>query len=146
MNGEPRWQWSEARYVQHWSLAVGAVCLGLCALGILLERSPEQFFHSYLLAFITWLAFGLGSLALLMLHHLTGGTWGFVIRRTLLAATRTLPLMALLFLPLLLGLSQNYPWAQEQSGDGSLEPLLLPWGGVSSVRYSWDGSQFVRGS
>jgi hypothetical protein len=42
--------------------------------------------------------------------------------------------------------AKSYPWAQEQPGDGSLEPLLLPWGGIPSVRYSWDGSQFARRS
>ena len=37
---------------------------------------------------------------------------------------------------------KSYPWAQDTPGNGSLEPLLLPWGGVKSVRYSWDGTQF----
>ena len=46
-----------------------------------------------------------------MLHHLTGGGWGFVIRRILEAAFGTLPLLALLFLPLLFGLHHLYPWA-----------------------------------
>ncbi|MBV9945802.1 MAG: hypothetical protein JOZ69_03035 [Myxococcales bacterium] len=41
--------------------------------------------------------------------------------------------------------AKTYPWNQEQPGEGNVEPLLLPWGGISSVRYSWDGSQFVRG-
>ncbi|HZU84582.1 MAG TPA: VCBS repeat-containing protein, partial [Polyangiaceae bacterium] len=41
--------------------------------------------------------------------------------------------------------ARTYPWAQDQPGDGSLEPLLLPWGGIGSVRYTWNGSQFVRG-
>ena len=40
--------------------------------------------------------------------------------------------------------AHTYPWAQDQPGDGSLEPLLLPWGGIASVRYTWNGSQFVR--
>jgi hypothetical protein len=40
--------------------------------------------------------------------------------------------------------AKTYPWAQDQPGEGSLEPLLLPWGGIASVRYSWNGSQFVR--
>jgi hypothetical protein len=39
---------------------------------------------------------------------------------------------------------KTYPWAQDQPGDGNLEPLLLPWGGIASVRYTWNGSQFVR--
>jgi hypothetical protein len=41
--------------------------------------------------------------------------------------------------------AKTYPWPQDQPGEGSLEPLLLPWGGIASVRYSWNGSQFVRG-
>jgi hypothetical protein len=40
---------------------------------------------------------------------------------------------------------RTYPWAQEEPGSGDIEPLLLPWGGVTSVRYSWNGSQFVKG-
>jgi hypothetical protein len=39
---------------------------------------------------------------------------------------------------------KTYPWAQDQPGDGTLEPLLLPWGGIASVRYTWNGAQFVR--
>jgi hypothetical protein len=39
---------------------------------------------------------------------------------------------------------KTYPWAQDPPGDGTLEPLLLPWGGIASVRYTWNGSQFVR--
>ena len=38
---------------------------------------------------------------------------------------------------------KTYPWNQETPGSGQLEPLLLPWGGVSSVRYSWNGSAFA---
>src|SRR5439155_7062804 len=52
----------------------------------------------------------LGSLAILMIYHLTGGGWGFLIRRTLAAATRTLPLLAVLFVPPGLGLADLYPW------------------------------------
>ncbi len=37
---------------------------------------------------------------------------------------------------------KTYPWPQEKSG-GAIEPLLLPWGGVAGVRYTWNGSQFV---
>jgi hypothetical protein len=118
MNGANRWDWDEARPVQRLALAFGGAGLGACALGAFWNQ--EQFFHSYLLAFITWLAFPLGSLALLMLHHLTGGRWGIVIRRTLEAATRCLPLMLILFLPLLFGLSENYSWARTSEGHENL--------------------------
>jgi hypothetical protein len=41
--------------------------------------------------------------------------------------------------------AKSYPWSQDQPSDSSsIEPLLLPWGGIGSVRYSWNGSQFVR--
>ncbi len=37
--------------------------------------------------------------------------------------------------------SKTYPWPQDKAG-GAVEPLLLPWGAVSSLRYTWNGSQF----
>ena len=72
----------------------------------------DQFLHSYLLAYMLWLGLSLGCLALLMLQYLSGGMWGFIIRRPLEAGTRNLPFMAVLFLPLLLGMKRLYPWAQ----------------------------------
>ena len=72
--------------------------------------SPDQFFGSYLLAYVFWLAAALGGLALTMLQHLTGGRWGVVLRRIFEAAARTLPWMALLFVPLTFGLDRLYPW------------------------------------
>jgi hypothetical protein len=57
----------------------------------------------------------LGCLPLVMLYHLVGGNWGVAIRRILEAATRTLPLMALLFVPLLFGLPQLYRWAAPEA-------------------------------
>src|SRR2546421_5869951 len=90
------------------ALIVGAVFMVLLVIGAFFGRG--QFFHSYLVGFIFWVGITLGSLALLMLQHLTGGAWGLVLRRSLEAATRTLPLMLILFLPILFGLKQIYPW------------------------------------
>ena len=86
---------------QQLALIVGAVFTVLFAIGFFMDR--EQFFHSYLFAFSFWAGISVGSLALLMLQHLTGGGWGLVIRRVLEAATRTLPLMLILFVPIVLG-------------------------------------------
>ena len=72
-----------------------------------------QFVHAYLISYILWFGLGLGSLALLMVHHLTAGGWGFLTQRLLEASSRTLPLLALLFLPILLGMKVLYPWADE---------------------------------
>jgi len=71
----------------------------------------EQFFRSYLVAYLFWFGIALGCLPLLMLHHVVGGTWGFVIRRILEAGTRTLPLMLVLFVPLLFGIHSLYEWS-----------------------------------
>jgi len=57
-----------------------------------------------------------------MLHHLVGGRWGFMIQRLLEAGIQTLPLMALLFIPLLFGLSVLYPWARPEVV--AADPLL----------------------
>ncbi len=98
--------------VQRRALIV-AVAAGVPALvGAVFQT--EQFLRSWLLAFLFWISFPLGSLALSMLHHLTGGAWGLSIRRLLEAAMRTLPWMALLFVPIALGVGQLFPWADAE--------------------------------
>jgi len=91
------------------SLIIGGAAALLCAAGA--GVNPQQFFRSYLLGYMLWFGITLGCLALLMLQHLSGGMWGLVIRRLLEAATRNLPLMALGFLPIALGLRSLYSWA-----------------------------------
>src|SRR6266536_367877 len=94
--------------VRNVALGVGVVLTVLMLIGAFANRA--LFFHAYLVAFIFWIGITVGSLALLMLQHLTGGAWGLVIRRVLEAATRTLPLMLILFVPIVLGLKQIYSW------------------------------------
>ncbi len=90
------------------ALVVGVAGLLLCAVGAF--TNPEQFFRSYLIGYLLSLGIALGCLGLLMLQHMTGGNWGIVIRRPLESATRTLPLLALLFLPIVFGLRRLYVW------------------------------------
>jgi hypothetical protein len=104
---------SRMERLQWAALIVGMGGLALCGLGVLLD--PVQFFRSYLLAYIFWLGLPLGCLGILMLHYLVGGTWGAIIRRVLESGTRTLPLMVLLFVPLLFGLRELYSWALPQA-------------------------------
>jgi hypothetical protein len=94
------------------ALVVGVLALIVFLVGAFFD--PAQFFHSYLLGFTFWFGISIGSLALLMLQHLTGGGWGLVIRRILEAATRTLPLMVVLFIPIILGARRLYPWTNPQ--------------------------------
>ena len=100
---------AEIKRVQTVSLWVGIVASALCLAGA--YWNAPQFFHSYLLAFLFWLGLALGCLALAMLHYLTPGAWGIVIRRPLESGFKTLPLMALLFIPLIFGLRLIYGWA-----------------------------------
>src|SRR5262245_23396405 len=90
--------------------AVGIASLVLMAIGLAISR--EQFFRSYLWAFLFWFGIGLGCLPLLMIYHLVGGSWGFTIRRIIESGTRTLPLMALLFIPILFGIHDLYEWSR----------------------------------
>ena len=99
---------SSVNRVQRNALIVGALFTVLLLVGFILDR--DQFFHSYLLAFSFWAGISIGALALLMLQHLTGGGWGLVIRRVLEAMTRTLPLILVLFVPILLGAHRIYSW------------------------------------
>jgi hypothetical protein len=94
--------------VQRLAMVIGLAGLALCAVGFAANR--DHFFKSYLLAFIFWVGIALGSLALSMVHHLSGGAWGVVIRRVLEAASRTLPFMAVLFLPIVFGMHELYLW------------------------------------
>src|SRR5262249_29314877 len=108
-----RWDWPAARDFQRGALVTGVVGLIACVAAAVWDREQylQPFFRSYLLAFVTCLGLALGSLALWMLPRRTGGYWGFVIRRLLEAASRTLPLMLVLFVPVALGLSETHPWA-----------------------------------
>src|SRR5207302_10027131 len=83
-----------------------------------------QFFRSYLVAFIGVVSIPLGSLAILMVHHLTGGAWGAALRPIAEAATRTLLLLAILFMPLLLGLRDLYPWVKWDAEEVSHSDIL----------------------
>ncbi len=97
----------------------GAVLLAVCVAAGVADKT--QFFHSYLIAFVFWIGVSLGSLALLMVQHLTGGRWALVIRRILEAGTRTLPLMAIAALPVIAGIKTLYVWSRP----GQTDPVIL---------------------
>jgi len=99
-------------------LAPPALIAGVVALlasALLGVAARAEMAQAYLLAFLFWSGIPLGSLAVLMVQHITGGAWGAVIRRTLEAATRTLPLLLLLFLPILLQTGSLYEWAHAEA-------------------------------
>jgi hypothetical protein len=123
-------QRQELDWLQWRALAAGIIALVICAIAA--PFSPAQFFQAYLTAYLFYVGIALGCLATLMLYHLTGGAWGFLIRRILEAGMRTLPLLAVLFIPIACGLGHLYRWALPEivAQDKELQhkvAYLVPW-------------------
>jgi hypothetical protein len=97
----------------------------LAALGFLgvlvgVIRDPGQFGYSYLLAYMFFLSFGLGSLFLVMMHHLFDANWSVPVRRFVEHLAFFLPVMALLFLPLAWVAPHVYGWMTPAGADHAL--------------------------
>ncbi|MGA3074778.1 MAG: hypothetical protein ABSG56_13900 [Bryobacteraceae bacterium] len=138
-------------------LAIGVVALTLSVIGAFFN--PDQFYRSYLWTYMFFIGLPLGATALLMLQYLSGGAWGVVIRRPCEAAMRTLPLMMLLFFPIIIGIPHLYSWSHPDivAHDRLLQHkhvyLNLPfflgrallyfggWSLISLALYKWSGDQ-----
>jgi hypothetical protein len=90
-------------------LIVGIVALLISVVGWFLNS--DQFYRSYIWCYMFFIGVPLGATALLMLQYLTGGAWGMMIRRPCEAASRTIPLLALLFIPIIAGIPHLYQWS-----------------------------------
>ena len=102
------------------SLLVGVAGVLLAVVAFLIDR--EQFLRSYLFAYLYWTGMALGCLAILLMHHVVGGKWGMLIRRLCEAGARTLPFMAVLLIPILLGMTTLYVWARpEEAHDVNIQ-------------------------
>ena len=104
-----------ATLARHQMRALVAGVIGLIASAAGLLLAPDHFFRGWLVGFVFWFGLALGATALLMLQYLTGGAWGMVIRRPLEAASRTMPLMAIVFIPILFGLPVLFEWARPEA-------------------------------
>jgi hypothetical protein len=93
---------------QRQALLAGAAGVVLCAIGWM--TNPTQFFQSYLMGYMLALGVSLGCLALAMIHQLSGGGWGVLVRRPMGAAARVLPVLTVLFIPVVLGMHRLYIW------------------------------------
>jgi len=127
--------------IQKRSLVIGVVFLAAAVIAAVVGHSPTQFFRSYLLGYAWWAGMSLGCLAVLMMQHLAGGLWGFVIRRPLEAAVRILPLLAAMFVPVIFGVPYLYVWdhrelVQHDAGlQHQLQYLSAPWFIARAVIY-----------
>lgn len=117
-----RWQ----RIAGLCAVVAAIVFVGLCFTPLAGPHPLTQAGTSYLVAFSFWLELPLGCLVVLMIHYLSGGAWGVLLRPVLESAAGTLPLLLLMFIPVIaamcLGAASPYPWARplEQVATGSV--------------------------
>ncbi|HEY6517332.1 MAG TPA: hypothetical protein VIY50_14410 [Steroidobacteraceae bacterium] len=102
------------------ALVVGIAGLLACAADAV--SRPALVLQSYLIAWLYFLGLTVGSMTTLMIYHLTGGDWGVAVRRWLEAALAPLLLLALLFVPIGLGLADLFTRFAAQSQQWYLDP------------------------
>ena len=121
------------------AVALGLAGLALAVLGWSLDA--RGFYFAWLSAVVVLAAWPLGSIALLMIHALTGGRWGEAITPALRIGVCALPLLLLATLPLIPGLAALYPWARPGAPPANAFYLNIPFLAVRAVLYAviWSG-------
>ena len=107
--------------LKQFGLIAGAIGAVVAVLGVF-TQGLDRFYEAYLVAYTFWMGVILGSMALLMVQHLSGGVWGIVLRRPFEAAVRTLPFMTILFLPIVFGMHSLYEWSH--AGITETDPII----------------------
>ena len=105
---------------------VGVACavLGVVGCAILGPANPKQFFFSWLMSFLFFLSLALGALFFVLFQYATQGGWGIVVRRIGETVFAMLPVMAVLFVPVLFGLHELYSWSVPGAAE---HDALLRW-------------------
>lgn len=99
------------------NLALGAGVLGVAACALGAAQQSTQFLQSYLVSYLFWLSISLGCLGLLMINHMSSGSWGLVVRRVTEAGALCLGALLVLFTPIYLGMDKIFPWVTELAND-----------------------------
>jgi hypothetical protein len=103
---------------------IGAVAalLGIVGCALFGFGNPKQFFFSWLVSFLFFLSLALGGLFFVLIQYASQGGWGIVLRRIGETVFATIPVMAVLFLPIVLGMHDLYSWSVPGAADH--DPLL----------------------
>lgn len=96
------------------------VAVILCAFGY--WQDPARFFRSYMVAFAFTAATGLGAFFFVVVQFLTGAAWSVTVRRIMENIMFTLPVCALLFIPVAFGLKDIYSWSD--TAMAAADPVL----------------------
>ena len=110
-------------------LTVGAVFAVLAIIGAVTHWN--LFLRAWLFSYLFWLGLTMGSLVLLMLQYTSGGNWGRLGRRIWEAGAGNLWLMALFFIPILIGMwtDKLFPWTHmspQELGPDKVKYYLNP--------------------
>lgn len=111
---------AEHRFLKVAWIAGGVGVLALLAALVFGWGDGARFLGSYLVAWFSWLTVALGGLFFVLLHHLTRAGWSVVVRRLSEHVAATLPLFAVLFLPIAFGAARLYPWMAPEAAQDEL--------------------------
>jgi hypothetical protein len=106
------------------AIGAGVALLGIVICAVLGPGNPKQFFFSWLVAVLFFLSLALGALFFVLIQYAAQGGWGVVLRRIGETTFAMIPVMAVLFIPILLGLTNLYPWSVAGAAD---HDALLRW-------------------
>jgi hypothetical protein len=105
------------------SFVVGLAAFALLCWGFF--HDPQRAFHSYLTAYAFALSAALGSIAFVLIAHAANTTWPVAVRRLPEAVAPAMPLLAVLFFPLVFGIQPLYPWARLHEFEPRVQELLI---------------------
>ena len=105
--------YTDSRFIGNPALITGLIALVITAAGFFIDR--QQFFFSYLVAFAFWATITLGGLFFLLIHNTTHAMWSTVLRRIIEMIMMTVPLMAIMVIPVLFGIHDLYHWSHEDA-------------------------------
>ncbi len=126
--------------IQTIALGVGGIfTLVVLGAALLFPDYRDSALRGWLLGFIFWGGIGIGGLGILLLQYLTGGAWGVVIRRTAEAASRTIPVIAILFIPIMVavGFEQLYSWTRPELINEELVRHAIEHRGIYQTEIWW---------
>lgn len=111
-----------------WRAASIAIVIGFGGLAIGLLIDPRTTFASYLVAWVAISAIPVGALAVLFTAYLVRAGWTHDLRDLLAGTALTIPVVAVLFIPVIAGMGHLYPWASTEFHlTGFKAAYLTPW-------------------